>query len=408
MQFSKHNKQIVLLYASTFVGLIVGVLNSVINTHALNPIEYGNVRFVQNIISFVSSLLLLGYFVSGSRLLAISKNKLDSRRIRGIMCAILLAAISIVMLVMVVLYVISIIQGTDNLKSLYLIAIPLCGNVLMLNYIETTAQGDNHIGRIALARLLPSTLYCLAAYLLFYKLSLASSELMLMLFNGIAIIVLCTIIVSTKPSFKNLKKSFYILNEENKKYGFNVYLGSLANVATGYISGITLGMFCANNSNVGFYTLAVTISAPLAMLPSIVGTTYFKKFASQEKIESKVLKGSIALTAASCILYIICIKYIVAFLYNDNYTIVGEIASWLAIGTSLHGLGDMFNRFLGAHGKGKEIRNGAFMCGGVLIFGSFVFVYFMGIYGAVLTKIFGSVVYCSAMMFYYIRFIRKI
>ena len=70
MQIDKQKKQVVLLYMTTALGVLVGVLSSVVNTRALPPELYGNVRYVQNIISFVSSLLLVGYFVSGSRLIA--------------------------------------------------------------------------------------------------------------------------------------------------------------------------------------------------------------------------------------------------------------------------------------------------------------------------------------------------
>ena len=74
MQLSNRKKQVFLLYGSSVVGLLVGVLNSVLNTRVLSPELYGDVRYVQNIISFVSSILLVGYFTSGSRLLAISKS----------------------------------------------------------------------------------------------------------------------------------------------------------------------------------------------------------------------------------------------------------------------------------------------------------------------------------------------
>lgn len=406
MKLTKQNKQVVVLYASTFIGLVIGLLNSVINTRALEPASYGDVRYVQNIISFVSSLLLVGFFVSGSRLLALSKNEAYSRRIRGIMCVILAITIGILMVTMTAFYAISSMKGTDNLTSLYLISIPLCGNVLMLNYLNTTAQGDNHIGRLSMARLLPGAVYCVAAYLIF-SCSGATAERMLLLNNGIAVVTLGAIIFSTRPSFKGLKESFCLLNEENRSYGFNVYLGSLANVATSYIAGITLGKFCEDNANVGFYTLAVTLSMPLTMLPSIIGTTYFKRFAEQNKIERKVLKTSALLTVVSCLLYIFCIKYIVAFMYDDSYAVVGSIAAWLAIGMSLHGLGDMFNRFLGAHGKGREIRNGAFACGGMLIIGSILFVWLWGITGAVATKILSDAVYFGAMFWYYLCNIEK-
>lgn len=407
MRFSKQQSQVILLYATTALGVLMGVLSSVINTRALEPDLYGNVRYVQNIIAFVSSLLLVGFFVSGSRLLALSKSEEYSRRIRGIMCVILAITIGIVMLTMLGMYIYTKIKNEDmGMLSLYLISIPLCGTVLMLNYVNTTAQGDNHIGRISVARLLPTSLYVLIAYFVFKKFG-ATPELMLLMYNGIATVVLFLVILSTKPSFKNLKESFVLLNEENKRYGFNVYIGSLADNATGYIAGITLGVFCDTNSSVGFYTLALTMAGPIAMLPTIIGTTYFKRFASENKISSKILITSVGLTVTSCVAFVFLIKYVVMFLYNENYYSVATYASWLAIASCMHGLGDMFNRFLGSHGLGKELRNSSFAAGGALLFGSIVLVYYFKIGGAIITKILSALIYLLILCHYYVRFVKS-
>lgn len=408
MNISKQQRQIVLLYSTSAFGVLVGVLISVINTRALIPELYGNVRYVQNLISFISSLLLLGFFVSGSRLLALSTNERNSRRIRGIMCVILAITIGIVMFTMSLMALYTGLHSDDRgMLGLYLFAIPLCGNTLMLNYVNTTAQGDNHIGRISVARLVPSTLYVIVAFLIYRRFG-ATPKLMLLLHNGIATIVLSIIILSTKPSFKNLKDSFAILNKENKKYGFNVYIGSLADNATLYLAGITLGIFCKDNSNVGFYTLALTMSAPLSLLPGIIGTTYFRRFASENQISRKVLNMSFLLTIASCVLYVFVIKYVVMFLYNEDYYCVADYASLLAIASCVHGLGDMFNRFLGSHGLGKQLRNASFGAGGVLLLGSTILVYFYHINGAIATRIISALVYLFMLVYYYWQFRRQL
>ncbi len=406
---SKQKKQVLVLYASSILGMLLGVVNSVLNTRSLDPVPYGDVKYVQNILSFVSSLLLIGYFVSGSRLLALSKNEDYSRRIRGAMCFLLAITVGVLGLVMLVLYFFTMVAGNENesLRYLYLISVPLGGNVLLLNYVNNTAQGDNQIGRISLARLLPSFVYLIVAGLIYHFFG-ATPVLMLSLYNGLAVLILGIIIISTKPSFKGLKESLRLLNEENKKYGFDVYLGSLAGVSTTYIAGITLGKFCLDNSSVGFYTLALTMAMPLTMLPSIIGTTYFKTFANTNEISKKVLIYSVGITLLSLLCFVLFVDWIVSILYNESYQSVSSYASYLAIATSVHGIGDMFNRFLGAHGKGKELRNSAVLSGIVVVIGSFILVYYFQITGAIITKILGSVVYFSMMLFYYIKFVKNI
>ena len=399
----KNNKlQIIVLYSSTLIGTLLGVIVSVINTNTLLPNEYGDVRYIQNVISFISSILLLGYFTSGSRLLAISNNEADSRKIRGIMCVILCLTIFILSISLLVL---GFSCENKNISRLFIISVPVCGNVLMLNYINTTAQGDNHILRISFARFIPQLLYCLTAIHVFHKYD-ATSESILLLYNGSACLVLFIIILSTRPSYNNLRQSLLTLNKENKNYGFNVYLGALMGVSTSYIAGITLGQFCENNTNVGYYTLALTMTSPLMTLPGIIGTTFFKQFAHQNKIPNKVFKFSILITVASCVVFIIAIKWIVVLLYNDSYYPVAKYASFLAVGMCIHGLGDMINRFLGAHGQGKQIRNSAVNCGLITIIGSIVFVYFWNINGAIITKVLGSTVYFISLLRYYFIFLK--
>lgn len=406
MNINKRRKQILILYGSTIIGVFLGVISSVINTRFLPPDEFGDVRYVQNLIGFISSLLLLGYFTSGSRLLALSKSNEYSRKIRGAVIFVMVVTMLILSLSMFLFYIYSLMNGIDNLSPLYLVSIFIGENVILLNYINTTSQGDNHIGRIAIARLLPTFCYIVTAVVL-YNLFPATPLLMLSLYNGIAVLILSVIIYSTKPDFKDLKDSLKTLNEENKRYGLQVYIGSLAGVSTSYIAGITLGSFCSSNASVGFYTLALTIATPLSMLPATIGTTYFKQFANQKQIEKKIIYASILMTLMTLVVFILSIDLIIQILYDEKYSSVGTYASFLAIATSMHGLGDMFNRFLGAHGQGKQIRNGAFACGIITTIGSIILVYYWQISGAIITKILGSMTYMIMMVYYYKAFTKK-
>ena len=277
---------------------------------------------------------------------------------------------------------------------------------MLLNYVNTSSQGDNSIYTIACARLFPSLAYLIIAAAIFYLFG-ATSERMLLLHNGIAFVILAFIIYLNKPSFKNLKQTFKKLNEENKQYGLQVYYGSLANVSVAYVAGMTLGMLNKDNTNVGFYTLALTISAPLHTLPQVIGTTYFKQFAVQDRIPNKVLKFSFLLAALSLIAYIIFIFPVVGFLYDESYSIVALYASFLAVSSTLNGLGDMFNRFLGAHGQGKSLRNTAFICGAFQLTGFTLGIYLFNINGAIATRIIGFIAYFAILLAYYIQYTRK-
>ena len=403
MKLSKLKIQVLYLYVSTLVGVILGVLISIINTRYLDPVDYGDVHYVQNIINFFSGLMLFGYFVSGCRLLAIAKDKQEANEIKGAMTVILGLTVVAMMVIMAICGVVHSYILHKPFSHLFYYVMPFSGYALCLNYINTSSQGDNSIGMIALARLLPSVVY-LAAIVVVFNTFGATSTLALLLNTGISFVILVFLILQNHPSFRNLKESWRKLKEENKRYGFHVYLGSVSNVSVQYVAGVTLGLFAVNNVNVGYYSLALTATAPLMMLPNVIGTTYFSRFAKQNRIEKKVLVVTLAMSAVTLIGFILLIYPVVDFLFNDKYQVVALYASFLAFASTMHGLGDVFNRFLGAHGKGKCLRNGAFISGAVALVGYTGGVYVWSINGAIATRIAFAVTYFVMMLYYYLQF----
>lgn len=400
---SKHNIQVIYLYVSTLLGSLLGFATSIVNTHFLSESDYGDVRYVQNLLTLFASLLLFGYFLSGSRLLAVSKNKDYSSRVRGAM-VVVLAVCSIILVA--ITFISALLHSEAGIMSLFLVSMPVCMYPLFTSYINTTAQGDNHIGRLAISRVLPALLYVPIACFLYTRMDVTSSVVILLQW-GVYCAILLAVIISTRPVFSNIEPVFADLKIENESYGKHLYYGSLLMVATNYLAGVTLGIFNDDNVNVGFYTLALTLTAPLAYLPGIIGTAYFKRFVDEPRIPSSVMKGTIIITVLSCLLFIVFIRYVVELFYPESYVSVGKYASWMAVGFSVHGIGDMINRFLGSHGEGVSIRNSSYVCGICKITGFVFLVWIWDINGALLTNILSSFVYCASLVYYYVKYIKS-
>ncbi|MBP5713820.1 MAG: oligosaccharide flippase family protein [Prevotella sp.] len=401
---TRQEKQVVMLFASTLIGVFLGVLCSIVNTRFLDPVDYGDVRYVQNIINFVTTFLLFGYFLSGARLMALSDDRNYVARVKGMMIIILAGACVLLCIAMPISSLLH--ADRPQVAWLFLLSIPVCFSPLFHNYIDQTAQGDNQIGLLSLARLLPYLVYVPIGYLV-YSTYGATSDRMVLLQWGIYTVVYLIIIIATKPLFRHLKPIWKSLNEENRRYGIQLYIGSLVMVSTNYLAGISLGYFNEDNSEVGFYTLALTVTAPLAALPAIVGTTYFKKFATQPAIPMKVIIVTVGLTFASCIIFILLIHPVVEFLYTDRYAIVGTYASILSVGFCIHGLGDMFNRYLCSHGQGVSVRNASIANGVFKLLGYTFLVWLFNTNGAIATTIICDMAYFSCLIIYYVRFIKQ-
>ena len=400
IKLSNKQRQIAILYICSMLGVLFGVLSSIVNTRFLPPNDYGDVRFVQNFANLGATVLYLGYFISGSRLLALWKDNNEKRNLRGTLIVVLGVTAVILFSFMFFCFIY---YSDQNYSLLFLGALPFCLHLLFYNFIINTAQGDNRIGLMAATQLLPYALYVPVAYLIYSQTGVTSNKMML-LQGGVYLMVSSIVVFLSQLSFKNIKYCYKELIIENKNYGDQVYWGSIAMIATTYLAGISIGAFGDNNVEVGFYSLAVTVANPMTMLPSIIGVIFFKDFANLNIIPAKVLKGSFVLTLLSCLFFIILIKPVVVLLYSSQYASVGSYAIWLSIGCSIHGLGDLFGKFLMAHGQGEQVRNSSIYCGVAKLIGYILLVYLWGVNGAILTTIISDSLYFGNMVISYIKY----
>ena len=107
---------------------------------------------------------------------------------------------------------------------------------------------------------------------------------------------------------------------------------------------------------------------------------------------------------ATCLLFVLLIHPVVRWLYTDRYAAVATYAAILSVGSCIHGIGDMFNRFLCSHGQGISVRNASIANGIFKILGYTVLVALFNTSGAIFTTLVCDVVYFACLIYYYIRF----
>lgn len=398
----KKAKQVSALYVSMVFGILIGIGVSVVNTRLLGPQQYGDLKFLQNLFAFIVTFLTLGIFISGSRILAQGKNENIKHQLIGTLL-IFAAAISIVLIIG--LFIFSFFEEKlfqNELGRIIRIFSPLLFVFPFNLCLENIMQGDNKIYELSIFRVGPKVLYILVAISFNYFVSLSLTSALAIQFLTFAVIILI-MIISFKPKFNNLKKNISIIWQQNKTYGSQVYIGVLAGVASARLGGLSIGYFI-DNTNVGYFSLALTVTMPLRMIPNAVGTTFFKDFANRNSIPKKATAFTLILSISALFFFVMLIKKVILLLYSSEYIAVVPLAYIVSIGSIFHGIGDYINRFLGAHGKGKELRNGAFAVGISNILGYTVLVYILGTKGAAITKMISGLIYCYMMYFFYMKY----
>ncbi len=396
---NKKSKQILSLYSSTVLQTVLGFVTSIILTRSLNPEQFGHYSYILNLITLVSLIVTTGHISTVAMLLAQTENEENRRSLLGTSLLINLLISAAFILIIFIFSFFQDILFPDKLGkhlralSLFLFLYPV------QSYLENVFMGLNHIGALSLFRLLPKILYIvsLLLYLKYLELSFFSAVLLLLFASYL---VYGFQIVRLRPRFSRIKSNFQIIESENMRYGFHIYLGSLASVATSYLCALSVSYF-ASNRELGFFNLALSLSGPLMLLPGVIATTMFKHFANADEIPPKLIQYTVFVSLASYAGFFLLLKPLFFLIYPAQYGAAIPLAYVMGLGMIIHGMGDVYNRFLLAKAQGKEVRNGAFITGAVNVAAFLTIVPLLASTGAALARVLVGIVYFASMFYYY-------
>lgn len=401
---SKKFKQIVSMLTSSALGIVLGIGTSVINTRLLGPEDFGDFKFIQSIFNILVIFFSVGIFHTGGRLLADKKFEHINRKITGgllFLTAIISAGF------IITTFISSYVQEyifSNNLGKIIRYAAPFTFASIYKVAFDKFLEGENKIHELAVFQVAPKILYVVFVLIaaLLFELNLAY-VLGIFLFTQIV----ATIYGYAKfnPVYKDLRNTTKLIFEENKSHGFQIYIGTLVSNGTLHLSSFIIAYFL-DNTNVGFFNLANTISVPLSMIPQVVGTAYFKDFANSDRIPKKVINLTLVVSLLSFILFIVFIKYVILFLYSAEYLPVVTLLYYISFAYVVQGLYLVLNRFLSAHGIGKELKNASFIRGAVNIIGFILLVKWIGTVGACITLVVSNISYFLYLVIEYKKFVK--
>lgn len=372
-------KQFFVLYSSTILAVVGGVAVSVVNTHVLGEAQFGDVRFLQNTLVLGAGLVSFGLFNSAGRLIMQENAEDEKRELVG---AVLVLTFLISIIYMLSLYIYSWYQpkgASCDLGSVLRLSLPFVFVQPLLIELENLLQGDNRIHALGFIRTAPTALYLLGILAL-TRFANVDVFAVIVMQQVVLAIPLVYITSRLRPKIRSIRSFVSPLIEENRRYGFPVFVGSLANVTSAQVGTLVVG-YLVDNVNLGYYSLALTVTAPLGLLPGVVGTTMFKEFSGQASIPRKAHAFTVAATLAVELGFLLAIPRVISLLYPPQFSPAVNMSYALSLAAVFHGLGDYYNRFLGAHGLGKSLRNGAILEGGINLIGYGLLVYIFGTEG---------------------------
>lgn len=400
----KRNQQAIVLLLASLLSIVVMVGTNFFLTKMLSKESFGNYAYIVNLFLFSGIIFNFGYFYSLGRLMTLTDSDVDKRQLYSI-GLLMVGILSIVMCIFLYLFIYlnSSNLNQEVLKILY-IFIPISLFFLINIFNESTFQGSNRILLLAFSRVVPKIIFLILlfiTYLLYEK--NVPLQIIFLLYSVGLLVSFLYIINKLKPKLINIKNNAVKIHKSNREFGFNVYLGSVIAVGSSSLSGLLISYYAVNNVEVGYYSISQQLVAPLGLIPNILATVYFKKFSTSKNIDRSLLIFVYGTSFVSFIIIYFMAEPIIIFIYGKEYIESIRILHLLSFGMLIYGISDVFNRFLLAKGKGKELRNASYIVGIVLLFSNFLLINKFGGLGASMAMIISGFTYFIVILIYYLK-----
>ena len=402
-------RQVAGLFFVNIIGIPIGIITSIVVTRYLGAEGYGDFQFIQSVFGFAVLIFTFGFFQAGNRALVLNNDKQKAKEYYGVELVIT-GGLFIIMSLFLLLYALfdSNIQD-KGLTHFLLFVIPFGWVFLLLRYFETLLQADNRIRLLAQLRLYPKVGFLImigSLYFIFRHMEINRLALVMSFYIATEVVVYFIILLKLKVSFKNFTKRLTEIWNYNKSFGLNVYLGSVFAVGFAQLTQILISYFGVDNSGVGFYTLAITFTLPLTFIPNTIATTHYKDFSTSKNIPRKLFLITLILSLLSLVGLWLIVPPFVNYFYGIEFSSVASLNFIVSFGVIAHGFGDFFNRYLGANGQGKTLRNTSIYVGISMMLFNLLFIPQWGETGAAYAKLITGFIYLGIIFAQYKKFVK--
>lgn len=404
-QYSKRQQQVILLLGANLLILPLAAISSIFCTKLLGTDSFGDYSFLLSIYNFGIVVFSFGFFQASNRAILLEDDQQAISEYYGATLFNTLILFGLMSVCFISWGIFDHNLESKGIQTFFLFTIP-CGFVFLLaKYFDVLLQADNRITLLALVRLLPKALFLLYC-IIFFIFKRRDTNLAIIWWGNISLqfITYAIIFFFLYPSFRHMKKRMHQILEFNKSYGIHLYIGSIFSVGASSLSGILISYFSKDNSAVGFFSLALAFASPLVLIPNTIATTHYKQFATQAFISRKLTIWTLGLTSLGGAGILLFVPLLISFFYGEEFKSVIPLNVILCIGFLFYGISDYINRFLCAHGKGKELRNASFIVAFFLLLADFILIPIFGASGAAWALFISGTAYLFTISMYYRHF----
>jgi O-antigen/teichoic acid export membrane protein len=162
--------------------------------------------------------------------------------------------------------------------------------------------------------------------------------------------------LALKPALRGVRFRAKRILEGQRRYGLHAYVGLVLSMGTYSMDVLMLGAFRGAVS-VALYALAGQIATTAGQPVTSLAAAVFSPSAHRSSIDRSWLLASVVLGSLSVAALVTLGRSLVAVVFSARYIGAATLLLPLALAQLLRGVTSIYNSFLAAHTRGKELRN---------------------------------------------------
>jgi O-antigen/teichoic acid export membrane protein len=333
----------------------LAVVSTAILTRNLATAEFGSYAFATSLLVFVALFFDFGLFTPAARLAAVAERS-EQRAILG---AALLVYLPVGAAFSATIFALSFwIDGWFHVDAGHAlrVAAPLALGIPFGFVLQQLAQGIDRL-HVASAATALTQLLLVGLFLLQFGVAGGFSPSSALVLRSLAFLLAgAASALWLRPVFRHATRWIREFGREARKWGFQLFLGRVLSIGTYNMDVLMLGIW-ANSRSVGLYVLAGSLAFASGLPVSGMAAALFGRMAREDAIARLWLLVATVVGAASALTAWALAEPVIRVFFSHRYIDAAGLVLPLALAQFVRGVTTIFNTFLSAHGRGRELRN---------------------------------------------------
>jgi O-antigen/teichoic acid export membrane protein len=345
--------------AASGLAMGLGGIARIILARDLAPPDFGTFAFSVSFLMLTALVFDFGLMDSAARRLARTEARARPELVGASVATFAPMAVAFGLLVFGLSFVVDDVFHADAGSGLRAVS-PLAFVYAFTAVGEQIAKGADRLHVFSLSHLAGRV--ALVAALLALSISGAhyGSTLALAVNSATLLLAVVIFVVWLRPVFRRAVDHARAFLADTRDWAFQLYLGRLFSIGT-YNMDILMVAAFADRESTGFYALAAALTGILGLPVVGLGAALFPRMAHEPEIDQDSVLAAAAIGLVGVGLVWLAAPAAIDLVFSAAYAPVAALAVPLALAQGVRGVTTIYNTWLSAQGRGRDLRNTGFI-----------------------------------------------